>query len=224
MKKIYFLVLVIAASANAQIVNIPDANFKAKLLAADVTNSIASTATNATIPNTFNKIDVNDDGEIQQSEAANVTLLNVSNSNISDLTGIEAFPSLRVLKCQGNQITSLDPNNFNFLVWLECQNNLIPELEISNLIALQTVFCFDNEMISLDLNNLPSLSNLYCGNNQLTSLDLSELPILFLLGCANNQLTSLNVSGLANLQSIECQSNQLTTFDGSGLVDLEYFD
>src|SRR4051812_4722974 len=112
MKKFYFLVLLIAASANAQIVNIPDANFKARLLAADVTNSIASTATDATIPTTFNKIDVNNDGEIQQSEAASVTLLNVSNANISDLTGIEAFVSLHVLKCQNNHITSLNLNNF----------------------------------------------------------------------------------------------------------------
>src|SRR3954463_14569725 len=91
MKNALLLLLLFTGMVKAQIVNIPDPNFKAKLLAADVTNSIASTATNATIPNTFNKIDVNNDGEIQQSEAAAVTLLDVNTSNIADLTGIEEF-------------------------------------------------------------------------------------------------------------------------------------
>jgi len=220
MKKYYFLLVLITASVNAQIVNIPDANFKAKLLAADVTNSIASTAFNATIPNTFNKIDVNNDGEIQLSEAANVTLLNISNSGISNLTGIEAFSSLRVLKCQNNLITSLNPIGFTLLVWLECQNNLITQLDVSNLIYLQTLFCYDNQITSLGLNNLPSLSNFYCGNNQLTSLDLSEIPILFFLGCENNQITTLDASGLGSIQVIDCQLNQLTALDVTNATDL----
>ena len=43
MKKFYFLFcLVFSFNAIAQIVNIPDANFKAKLLSASVNNGIAS--------------------------------------------------------------------------------------------------------------------------------------------------------------------------------------
>ena len=47
MKKIYFLVLVqfILSTTQAQIVTIPNANFKAKLLQASPTNQIASTQT-----------------------------------------------------------------------------------------------------------------------------------------------------------------------------------
>lgn len=224
MKKIILFLLFITGAVNAQIVNIPDANFKAMLLAADVTNSIASTATNATIPNTFDKIDTNNDGEIQVSEAASVTSLNVSNSNISDLTGIEAFVSLHFLKCQNNQITNLDVNNFSFLVWLDCQNNFITQLDISNLITLQNISCDNNQITNLNLSNLPSLYDLYCGNNQVTSLNLSGAPHLAQLGCGNNHLPTLDVSGLVNLEIIECQSNQLTTLNIDGLTKIDYLD
>jgi hypothetical protein len=44
MKKLYFLLFALSffTTTNAQIVNIPDANFKAKLLAASSNNTIAS--------------------------------------------------------------------------------------------------------------------------------------------------------------------------------------
>ena len=88
MKKILFIIAFISFSiSNAQIVNIPDANFKAYL----VNNSFINT---------------NNDSEIQVSEATNYTDgIYVSNLNISDLTGIEAFTSLTSLYC--NNLTTL---------------------------------------------------------------------------------------------------------------------
>jgi hypothetical protein len=45
MKKIYlFFLILLFAGSNAQIVNIPDANFKAKLLSANSTNGVAKNA------------------------------------------------------------------------------------------------------------------------------------------------------------------------------------
>lgn len=71
------------------IVNIPDANFKSKLIQLGV--------------------DTNSDGEIQYSEAALKTgTLNVSSSNITDLTGLEAFVNITGLYCQGNNLTEVD--------------------------------------------------------------------------------------------------------------------
>lgn len=73
----------------AGIVNIPDANFKAKLIQLGV--------------------DTNNDGEIQYSEAALKTgTLYVSGSNITDLTGLEAFVNITGLNCNGNNLTEVD--------------------------------------------------------------------------------------------------------------------
>src|SRR5690606_36728942 len=81
------------------IVYIPDANFKARLLQASSSSDIAKNATGQNI-----KIDTNNDGEIQVSEVLNVYQLYVQNSNIGDLTGIEAFINLTRLDCYGNNL------------------------------------------------------------------------------------------------------------------------
>ena len=62
--------------SNAQIVNIPDANFKAYLLSANTTNYIALDANNNPIV-----INSNGDNEIQLSEASLVKTLDISGSS-----------------------------------------------------------------------------------------------------------------------------------------------
>ena len=96
---------------NAQIVNIPDANFKAKLLSADATpfNAFAFNFAQQAF-----KLDVNNDGEIQVSEALLVMQLSISYSNISDLTGIESFANLITLNCDHNQLSNLNVSIFAY--------------------------------------------------------------------------------------------------------------
>src|SRR6478735_6873526 len=98
MKKIYFFTILLFTSLGfSQIINIPDANFKAKLLQADVTNTIATDYFNTPL-----KIDTNNNNEIEVNEALTVFNLNVSNSAISDLTGIESFTNLDIIDCSYN--------------------------------------------------------------------------------------------------------------------------
>ena len=101
---LFFIVLFFGAAsvANAQIVNIPDANFKVALV-----GDLA--------------INTNADGEIQVSEAvAYGGTINVASSGISDLTGIEAFTSIEELNCLGNALTSLNVSNNLQLTNLIC--------------------------------------------------------------------------------------------------------
>ncbi len=94
MKKLYFLLLFFTSIIHAQIVNIPDANFKDFLLHHSVY-----------------EVDTNHDEQIQLSEAQAIThmFFHVYNlydiENVSDMTGIEAFTNLRVLDCNNNQLT-----------------------------------------------------------------------------------------------------------------------
>jgi hypothetical protein len=95
------------------IVNIPDTAFKTKLLQANTANNTAQNNFGQNI-----KIDINEDGEIQYSEALSVYRLYVGNSGINDLTGIEAFVNLRVFDCSFNNLTQLDfSNNINLDVF-----------------------------------------------------------------------------------------------------------
>lgn len=116
-------------------VYIPDTNFKTALL------------------NNYN-IDLNSDNEISYTEAANFSSsLNVSNKSIADLTGIEAFVSVKTLYCYTNSLTTLD---------------------LSGNSALSSLYCNDNELTHLDISANTNLTQLYCQDNLLTSLNVAN--------------------------------------------------
>ena len=78
---LFFILLLVTLTAKAQIVDIPDTNFKNALLNHDPI------------------IDTNNDGEIQESEAESVTVMYVTDKNISSLEGIQSFILLELLSC-----------------------------------------------------------------------------------------------------------------------------
>jgi len=220
-KKIfYFVVLAFglaSLSLSAQNVNIPDPNFKAALVNHQANNG----------GGIYYKIDTNNDGEIQVSEAiAYSGNLRVFNKNISDFTGIEAFVNITYLECQNNKLTSLDLTANTNLKHIVCNGNQLTSLDVSNNPLLQTVHCYQNQLSNLDISNIPLLGNLNCADNKLSSLDLSDKPLLWSLNCNNNQLSSLDLGNKPELQNIYCWGNQLSDLDVSNfpkLVDLRCF-
>ena len=201
MKKLYtFLFLIIALCTNAQIVNIPDANFKTKLLQASSSNNIASNQVPTFYPNiawannSSDKIDTNDDGEIQVNEAQAIKWLDIRYANASNLTGIEAFSNLIYLDCSYNQLTSLNIANLVFLNNLNCRYNQLQNLfNITNCTNLKQLACDNNQLVNLNVSGLQYLINFFCWENQLTTLDVSSLPNLNNFSCSDNQLTTLNI-------------------------------
>ena len=86
-------------------IEIPDANFKAYLLA---------------------NFDANKDGEISLSEALEVSEIDCSNRNIEVLDGIEKFENLERLICKDNQLDELELRYNKKLNLLICTNNKDP--------------------------------------------------------------------------------------------------
>ena len=243
MKKIYFLLLTLFFfnSANSQIINIPDGNFKAALLSANTTNHIASINSPTTIgqlgsilTSNYYKIDTNNDGEIQISEAQFIKSLELNDKNISNFTGIEAFLNLEYLRCENNLISNINIAQNTNLKFLECQNNQLTNLDVTQNTSLLRIFCFNNQITNLNLSQNPLLIMLYCSSNLITTLNISPLSNLIWLACQanlltnldvsnnnllqilffdNNQISTINLSNLANLGALSCSSNQLTNLD-----------
>ncbi|CAI2768105.1 DUF7619 domain-containing protein [Flavobacterium collinsii] len=212
MSKNYLLLLTLCffCSANSQTINIPDANFKAKLLEADVLNEIAQDKNQNNI-----KIDANGDGEIQLSEALNVYYLTVKESSISSVVGIKNFDNLIEFKCGQNNITSIDVSNMNNLLYLECYINQIVNLNLSGTSNLYELNCQENLLTTLNLSSVSKLTSLNCSVNQLTDLDVTVLPDLFSLFCGWNQLTELNLSNQnpTTFNALSCSKNNLSNLD-----------
>jgi len=191
-------------NAICQNVFIPDANFKAAL--------VANTS-----------INTNGDTEIQITEAAAFSgPINVINLSISDLTGIGAFTALTFLNCYNNQLTSLNVSANTALTHLWCYNNQLTSLNVSANTALTYLLCYSNQLTTLNVSANTSLLWLSCNNNQLTSLNVSANTALTQLWCSNNQLTTLNVSANTALTSLWCSNNPLTGLNVSANTALTY--
>ena len=208
MKNYYLWIFLFFTSlCSAQIVIIPDANFKDALIG--------------------DGVDTNEDGEIQVSEAEAVLGLDVFNDNISSLEGIESFTNIEYLRCHNNQLSSLDLSQNTNLVQLICGNNQLSSLNLSQNTNLEYLDCWDNQLSSLDVSQNTNLEHLSCRSNQLTSLDVSQNTNIETLDCWDNQLTSLDVSQNMNLRFLYCYDNQLSSLDLSqnmNLLRLECYD
>ena len=188
MKKYLLLLLLASFSIEAQIVTIPDANFKAKLLEADYNNNIAQNQVFQNI-----KIDINNDGEIQESEANLVYNLDIRNSSISNLEGITNFSNVKTFYCSNNQILNL---------------NLAGMTNLNNLIAR------DNQIQSLNLDSCPNLIFIELDNNFLTYFELSDVSELYGLYLKNNLLNNIilqNVNTSPSTYTIDLTNNPLQT-------------
>ncbi|QBZ98629.1 DUF7619 domain-containing protein [Flavobacterium sangjuense] len=227
MKKLYaFTAFFIGLISTAQIVSIPDANFKAKLLQASPTNPIASAEEYISYPavNTFVSIDTNSDGEIQLSEALAIKFLNINASNISNLEGISSFSNLTDLYCGENHLTSLSLNASQNLKGLGCYDNQLTTLDLTIFPNLKGIDCRFNQLTTLNVNGLIHLEGIVCSSNQLTSLDISNLPSFLDLDCSDNLLTSLNTNGSVNITNIRVDDNPFTELDFSQLIHLNQLD
>lgn len=164
----------------AENIYIPDANFKAALIDLG--------------------IDVNDDDEINYTEAEAVDSLDIHDKGISDLTGIEAFVNLIFLWCYDNDLDSIDVSALPLLSNLDCGGNNLTSLDVSSNSQLVELRCYINQITALDISNNPDLIYLDCGSNLFTELDVSSNTSLAQLLCYASGLTTLDITGNTNLE------------------------
>jgi Leucine-rich repeat (LRR) protein len=177
MKPIFFLALVLFFSdcATIKVVYIPDANFKAALLA-------------------NKKLNKNGDTEIEVREAeAFADTIDVSNKGITTLIGIAAFTKLKVLNCSNNKLTTLELSANTALTEISCWYNKLDTLDVSKNVALTHIDCSSNELNIFDVSKNINLEILICFDNELTSLDIATNTALTEINCGGNELNILDL-------------------------------
>ena len=161
------------------------------------------------------QFDKDGNGVLTPAERYAVTEIDVENKYISNLSGLQFFPNLKVLNCSHNRLTKLDVSKNTVLQELVCWENQLTSLDVSQNTALQELACFENQLTSLDVSQNPALQKLNCGHNRLTSLDVSKNTELTYLKCGYNRLTELDVSKNTELTYLDCGYNRLTELDVS---------
>jgi len=178
---IFLITLFVFNFSNAQIVDIPDENFKNVLL------------------NYNPVIDINDDGEIQVSEAELVTSLVLVNLGIMSLEGISSFTNIIDIYIESNPLVSLD---------------------FSQNTNLEVIHCNDNELVSLNVSQNQNIRILECVNNSITSIDVSQNLNLLELWCGINNISNLDVTNNVNLEKLSFMDNEISEIDVTENVNI----
>ncbi len=175
------------------VVNIPDLNMKAFLLA-----------------NT--QINTNGDDDIQVTEAEAFTgFIQGNDLEISDLTGIEAFINITGLSINNNNLTSVDLSKNTKLTFLTCINNNLKSLDVTNNSLLETLGCYDNQIKYLNLSNLKTLYDFNAQRNQLEYLNIKNGN--------NTKMSDFYVKDNPNLKCIQVDDENWSTSHWGSTID-----
>ncbi|AZA79564.1 T9SS C-terminal target domain-containing protein [Chryseobacterium sp. G0186] len=250
MKKLYLVILMAMFSAlQAQIVTIPDANFKNILL-------INSPYLARDIYGNSTTIDKNHDGEIQLSEAANIKELNIDVddfpnyaqffNNLVSMEGIKSFSNVTRLNVDGLPLLqALDLSNQTALYQLDIGRcYVLSSLNLQGCSQLYELDVFFTKLSSIDLSGLTNLydvnmlqcqlENIYFNNNinlnvlelisnRLQTLPLHQTPNLKGLNIMSNKFTALDFSAVPKLELLNCGYNKFTTINLSQNGSLNAF-
>lgn len=182
-----FIFLITVFSVKAQIINIPDSNFKNALV-----NTLCVDIDGDGVVDV--DVDANDDGEIQVSEAIGVNNLYINGQNIDSLLGLESFEQLEVLFANNNNVSELDIS-------------LNQQLHI-----LQLNY---NQLQSFDITQNPGLVLLWLRGSPISSLDLTQTPQMNYLDVRSTGISSLDFSQNQNLQLVKLDMNDFEHLDFS---------
>ncbi|MFD1615327.1 T9SS type A sorting domain-containing protein [Gelatiniphilus marinus] len=181
-----FLFLFYFNSITAQtVVNIPDPNFEQALIDLGIDSD-----------ETLN-------GKILYYDAYSVSSLDVSNKNISDLSGLGSFENLTYLDLSNNNFDRLEldmPNlvslniDNNPLVFLTIRNSNLSNLNISTNTKLKQLLLYNNPLTSIDLSQNIDLELIDIMNSPINSIDISQNPnLLFFSSINNSELTYVDL-------------------------------
>ncbi|MGK0387925.1 MAG: hypothetical protein ACI94Y_000652 [Maribacter sp.] len=223
-----FTILLFCVTLNAQIINVPDSNFKSYLLG----NSVINT---------------NGNSEIEFSEATSYTgTLDLNALQISDLTGIEYFIETKVIDASQNWI-STTPDlsllsklvnlnlNQNYLTAITLGNhphlrildigsnpNLTATLDITGCIAMTQFLCFNAKPAGLDFSMSPQLDTLSLSNhNAVGALDLSNNTELSVFSSSSCTISSVTFAASSNLEYVQLTNSTVASLDVSGNPSLK---
>jgi len=199
---------------NGQIIDFPDARFKNALVNTYCVDLDGDGIGDA-------DADLNDDGEIDVSEALQVDSLKIINSNIFDINPISKFENLVYLNCYGNELDSLNLVNLDKLEFLDCGKNKCKKITFPDKNILSTLRCPSNMLKDLDVSGLKLLKHFSCSNNELNKIEIDSLYNLISLDCSSNKITSLNTTNLTNLENLYCFYNNLTELNLNNLIKLQ---
>lgn len=170
----------------------------------------------------LNNYDLDEDGGINEEEAANITMVSCPNKQIADLTGLEKCKNITTINCSGNYISEIRLPGLTKLSSLICYGNPIEVLDLSNCSALRVLNILNSADNAINGNKLQIMN--YDLVESLT-IDVSNTALDQMSVCRCDLLSYLDLSKNTHLKSLKAYVNpNLKSVDVSKLVELEFLD
>ncbi len=153
-------------------------------------------------------------GDITDEDMAALSVLDADDSDIDDLSGLQAAVNLRGLDLDGNKISDLGPlANLTNLRDLDLDGNEISDINpLVNLTNLRDLDLDGNEISDISpLSNLTNLRDLDLDGNRISDLGpLANLTNLRDLDLDGNEISDISpLSNLTNLRDIDLDHNEI---------------
>ncbi|MBZ4191409.1 leucine-rich repeat domain-containing protein [Niabella beijingensis] len=183
---------------NAQNLDFPDPDFKQALIK--------------------KKVDLNNDGQIQQEEALKVTRLYLEETDFSSMEGIKNFTNLEEFGTYKNKIRQVDLQGMTSLKRLYLVGSDIETLNIQGCHNLEHLSLIGNKLTGIDITAFRKLTELSLSYNQLTRMEIRNYPELKVINLAENNISDLKIGDCPKLESLLLRKNRL-----NGSLDLTRF-
>ena len=165
----------------------------------------------------------NQNAIIPNSVVDTLTLLNVGYQNIADLKGIEAFKSLKIFVCAGNQLQNLNLSGNSKLWKLNFSDNNISKIDLAANAELRALSCGGNPIDSLDLSHQTNLYDFFCENaSKLSSVYFGKNDSIVDIWVTSSLINKLDISECSNLRALALTDNKLKKLDISKNPLLQY--
>jgi hypothetical protein len=192
-QKLFLLLVFIVGALHAQTISIPDANFEQTLIDLGYDTVL--------------------NGEVVSDSIVNITEIDLSDRNISNLDGIEGFTNLEVLRCGRNSLTELDLSQNLALTFVSGFLNELTSVDLSQNSLLEIVQLSSNQLTQLDVSQNSKLKILAINYNFLQEIDVSNNPELFRLAFEVNNISALNIANNLLLEELFVTGNNIAALD-----------
>jgi Leucine-rich repeat (LRR) protein len=205
MRKNYFFLTftILIFSLNAQTTAIPDVNFEQELINLGIDNSDTMGFT---------------DGIIVNSDVNTLTTLSLSNSAITDLSGIEAFLAIQSISINElDNLTSIDLSNNSNLTVATLDAAILTDISLP--VGIEHFILYNTVITELDLRSYTNLLSITYRNSILDTLILG--PTIEVVNVFNNNLSYVNFSDCPNLKNVNISNNNFEALNFSANSALE---
>ena len=165
--------------------------------------------------------DVNDDMIFDQAEIEAVMKIDVSETKIEDMQGIEIFTGLEYLNCSNTNISELNTGRLINLETLDCHSTRISQLNVERNPVLKQLSCYGTALTELNVRENANLEVLDCSETMIEQLDVSHSSELRILRCDDVGVKELDVTKNPMLESVSLINTELAKLDVSGNGRLE---